>query len=80
MTIMKIEKQTSSNEMGDIYFYYKSELALGEAYHVDKKGIRILKAFRWSELSPYVSETTDRLLRHIGCLKRLPPAPPPSRD
>ncbi len=77
--IMKIAKQTNSNDSGDIYYYYSSKLALGETYRIDAKGLRILKAFRWSEFSPYVSETIDRLLRHLGCLKRLRQDPRPWR-
>ncbi len=77
--IMKIAKQTNSNDRGVIYYYYSSRLALGETYRIDAKGLRILKAFRWSEFSPYVSETIDRLLRHLGCLKRLRQDPRPSR-
>ena len=62
---------TSTGVIGFSSYYYPFPRfsAEGAVFHLSKRGVIILKSFRWSPEDPRVSSTTHRILCHLGCLQ-----------
>ncbi len=59
-TIKMLATRTTMKESGDILIYPIN------AVLIDKRGLRIMRAFGWSEALPRVAAWLDRLLRWLG--------------
>ena len=59
-TIKMLATRTTMKESGDIF------IKPVNAVLIDKRGLRILRAFGWSEALPRVAAWLDRLLRWLG--------------